>query len=522
MFYAVAAAVIGGTALAGGSGTVIGAFLGTLVLAILADGFNLTGISANPLPIILGGAILVAMIANVQLSRLRGREHADEHRHRRPPPRPCRPARRQPTMTAAGRAHLQAVRRGDRARRRQPAPGQGEVLGLIGDNGAGKSTLLKILCGFQPPDSGRILLNGEEVTLKSVDHARSLGIDAVYQDLALINELTVYHNMFLNRETVRWPLLNNRAMRKLARQHLDDMGVGIPSVDVEVARLSGGQRQAIAVARAVYSDAKILLLDEPLAAMGAKEAALILDLVQDLKRRGDVSVIIIAHNYGQVLEVATGSTCCSTARSPWTSQAGDLGPGAERHRHRRVPPRPGGAPPRSRLTAGPYTGTNSMPASWQNTRQSAAWWPRFITSWCGPPAASQPFRQCAQPGGRAELAVGHLQRRQLRAVQVLPLGHHQPEPLALQVTSVASVAGPGWYWNRNVGGSASRPMPSGRLISRTGRSERAIFQLPSPMWLISTESDGKSIAYISVKCASPISMCPAATRQAVSTSPSAA
>ncbi len=95
--------------------------------------------------------------------------------------------------------------------------GRGEVLGLLGDNGAGKSTLLKILCGFQPPDSGRILLNGEEVTLKSVDHARSLGIDVVYQDLALINELTVYHNMFLKREKVRWPLLNNRAMRKIAR-----------------------------------------------------------------------------------------------------------------------------------------------------------------------------------------------------------------------------------------------------------------------------------------------------------------
>ena len=146
------------------------------------------------------------------------------------------------------------------------------MLGLIGDNGAGKSTLLKILCGFQPPDSGRILLDGQEVTLKSVDHARSLGIDAVYQDLALINQLTVYHNMFLNREKVRWPLLNNRAMRKLAREHLDEMGVSIPSVDVPVARLSGGQRQAIAVARSVYSDAKILLLDEPLAAMGAKEA----------------------------------------------------------------------------------------------------------------------------------------------------------------------------------------------------------------------------------------------------------
>ena len=180
---------------------------------------------------------------------------------------------------------------------------RGEVLALLGDNGAGKSTLIKILCGFQQPDSGRILLDDQQVTFKSVDHARSLGIDVVYQDLALVNQLSVYHNMFLNRERVRGPLLSNRTMRRLARQYLDEMGVDIPSVDADVAALSGGQRQAIAVARSVFSAAKILLLDEPLAAMGAKEAALILDLVQDLKSRGDVSIIIIAHNYGQVLEI---------------------------------------------------------------------------------------------------------------------------------------------------------------------------------------------------------------------------
>jgi simple sugar transport system ATP-binding protein len=102
---------------------------------------------------------------------------------------------------------------------------------------------------------------------------------------------------------VRWPLLRNRSMRRLARRHLAEMGVQVPSVDVEVAKLSGGQRQAIAVARSVYSDARILLLDEPLAAMGAKEGALILDLVRDLKNRGEVSIVIIAHNYAQVLEV---------------------------------------------------------------------------------------------------------------------------------------------------------------------------------------------------------------------------
>jgi simple sugar transport system ATP-binding protein len=181
--------------------------------------------------------------------------------------------------------------------------GRGEVLGLIGDNGAGKSTLLKIICGFQPQTSGRILLNGQEVHFSSVTQARAAGIDIVYQDLALVNQLTVYQNMFLNRELVRWPLLRNRAMRKQAKEQLDSMGIStLKSVDLEVASLSGGQRQAIAVARSVFSQAKVLLLDEPLAAMGVKEGAAILDLVRDLKEQG-ISIIIIAHNYGQVFPV---------------------------------------------------------------------------------------------------------------------------------------------------------------------------------------------------------------------------
>jgi simple sugar transport system ATP-binding protein len=183
--------------------------------------------------------------------------------------------------------------------------GKGEVLGLIGDNGAGKSTLIKIITGFHRPDGGRILIEGEEVQLRSVSQAQSLGIRTVYQDLALVNDLSVYHNMFLNGEITLKPLpfLNNRKMKERARRHLDDMGVNIPSIDTEVAMLSGGQRQAIAVARAVYSEAKILLLDEPLAAMGAKEGAMILDLIQRLKDEGEVSMILIAHNYAHVLEV---------------------------------------------------------------------------------------------------------------------------------------------------------------------------------------------------------------------------
>jgi simple sugar transport system ATP-binding protein len=181
---------------------------------------------------------------------------------------------------------------------------RGEVLGLIGDNGAGKSTLIKIMTGFIQPDAGTIVVNGKEEKLRSVEYARSLGIETVYQDLALVNELSVYHNMFLMREKKLspFPFLNNRAMREQTRAFLDSIGVNVPSVDIEVSKLSGGQRQAIAIARAVSSKAKILLLDEPLAAMGAKEGALILDLIRSLKK-SDVSIIMIGHNYAQVLEV---------------------------------------------------------------------------------------------------------------------------------------------------------------------------------------------------------------------------
>src|SRR6185436_3469323 len=171
----------------------------------------------------------------------------------------------------------------------------------------GKSTLIKILTGFHRPDSGRIFVHGEEVQLKSVTHARSLGIDTVFQDLALVPGMSVYHNMFLNRELTHGigPLrfLNNRAMRKRSREYLDYIGIRVPSMDAEVARMSGGQRQAIAIARSTHSNAKIILLDEPLAAMGAREGALIIELIAELGRRSDVSMIVIAHNYVHVLEM---------------------------------------------------------------------------------------------------------------------------------------------------------------------------------------------------------------------------
>jgi simple sugar transport system ATP-binding protein len=183
---------------------------------------------------------------------------------------------------------------------------QGEVLGLVGDNGAGKSTLVKILCGFHRPDGGELLLDGERVSFGSVEAARTHGIETVYQDLALIPQLPVYQNLFLGHElTSLGPLrfLQKGEMRKLARQYLDNINVHVPSIDAEAVDLSGGQRQAIAVARAVRAANKILLLDEPLAAMGARESRLIIDLVKDLATSGRVSIVVIDHNYAHLFEL---------------------------------------------------------------------------------------------------------------------------------------------------------------------------------------------------------------------------
>ncbi|MGZ4191707.1 MAG: ATP-binding cassette domain-containing protein [Solirubrobacteraceae bacterium] len=180
---------------------------------------------------------------------------------------------------------------------------QGEVLGLLGDNGAGKTTLIKIICGLYRADAGSMWLKGQPYNPRSVDDARAHGVDTVYQDLALIDELPVYANMFLRREAVARPIpfLQKHKMRRDARSALDEIGIHIPRIDSHVGQLSGGQRQAVAVARTVNGDADILLLDEPLAAMGAKEGGMILDLIQRLKSKREVSIIMILHNYVHVL-----------------------------------------------------------------------------------------------------------------------------------------------------------------------------------------------------------------------------
>jgi simple sugar transport system ATP-binding protein len=184
---------------------------------------------------------------------------------------------------------------------------QGEVLALCGDNGAGKSTLIKILSGFHHPDSGTIIYQSKEVHFRSPREARAHGIETVYQDLALINHLSVYHNMFVGREYHKrifgLKLLDNQKMRDLARTYLDSLGIEIPSVSSTVDLLSGGQRQSVAVARSIYSSPTVLVLDEPLAALGVREGAHVLGLIQNLRRLRKVSIILIVHNYNQVFEI---------------------------------------------------------------------------------------------------------------------------------------------------------------------------------------------------------------------------
>jgi simple sugar transport system ATP-binding protein len=208
---------------------------------------------------------------------------------------------------------------------------KGEVLGLVGDNGAGKSTLVKILTGYQAPDSGQLYIEGAPVRLKSVRDAREHGIETIFQDLALVNELSVYHNLFLNREATtggRLKVLSNRKMRDDARRYLDDIKVNVPSVDVPVEKLSGGQRQAIAVARATRQpDVKILLLDEPLSAMGAKESYLIIELIRDRSAQQGVSMIIIDHNYTHVFELCDRINVIQQGRITLDKAIGDTSVG---------------------------------------------------------------------------------------------------------------------------------------------------------------------------------------------------
>lgn len=179
----------------------------------------------------------------------------------------------------------------------------GEVVGLMGDNGAGKSTLMKVLCGAVRPDSGTLAMNGTPFTMRTPHDATSHGIAVVYQDLALVDQRDVATNVFLGREPRRGLIVDRRRMRIEARTVLNELSIRIPSVRLLVGGLSGGERQCIAIARAVHQGGKVVLLDEPTAALGPEQQANVLRLITSLRDRG-TAVIVVSHNVDHVLSVA--------------------------------------------------------------------------------------------------------------------------------------------------------------------------------------------------------------------------
>ncbi|MCD6321282.1 sugar ABC transporter ATP-binding protein [Candidatus Bipolaricaulota bacterium] len=195
--------------------------------------------------------------------------------------------------------------------------GYQEVMGLVGDNGAGKSTLIKILTGVFPPDTGEIYFEGRKVDIRSPREARDLGIETVYQDLALIPLMSISRNFFLGREPVKrlgpLRLLDKRRMDETVKEALAEIGIRVRSPDEEVAVLSGGERQSVAIGRAMHFGAKLLILDEPTAALSIKESQKVLDFVLEAKERG-LSIIFITHNIYHVYSVADRFTILEHGR----------------------------------------------------------------------------------------------------------------------------------------------------------------------------------------------------------------
>lgn len=184
----------------------------------------------------------------------------------------------------------------------------GEVLALVGDNGAGKSTMVQMISGVFRADGGSIELDGKASVFNSPEDARAAGIETIYQDLALCDNLTAADNIFLGRELRRrrfgiLPGLNQPEMREKARTVLDELHIRIPDLEAPVRQLSGGQRQAVAISRAVYWQARIMIMDEPTAALGVPEQRKVMDLIRLLKSRG-VPVILISHNMQDVFEIS--------------------------------------------------------------------------------------------------------------------------------------------------------------------------------------------------------------------------
>jgi D-xylose transport system ATP-binding protein len=202
----------------------------------------------------------------------------------------------------------------------------GEVHALVGDNAAGKSTLIKTLSGAVVKDAGTIRFDGREVHVDSPRAAKAFGIETVYQDLALADNLDVAANVFLGREIVGQgasrPFLNIRRMEEEARRLLSRLKINIPSIRQKVRSMSGGQRQSIAIARSVYFDAKVVILDEPTAALGVEETRKVHELVREMRSHG-LAVLMISHNLNHVFEISDRVTVMKTGRVVGTRRAAE-------------------------------------------------------------------------------------------------------------------------------------------------------------------------------------------------------
>jgi ABC-type sugar transport system ATPase subunit len=181
---------------------------------------------------------------------------------------------------------------------------QGDVLGICGDNGAGKSTLIRIISGAQEPSAGEMTVRGTAVRFRSPHDAYAAGIATIYQDLALSPRLAIWKNVFLGAELMRFGLLDKARMRRDAASYLERLEVRIADMDTAVENLSGGQRQAVAISRALRWNAQLIVMDEPTAALGVKETAQVLDLIRRLKHGGK-TIILVSHNMTDVMAVAT-------------------------------------------------------------------------------------------------------------------------------------------------------------------------------------------------------------------------
>jgi ABC-type sugar transport system ATPase subunit len=201
----------------------------------------------------------------------------------------------------------------------------GEVLAVVGDNGAGKSTLIKCLSGAYVPDSGQILVDGQPAHIRSPRDAQALGIATVYQDLALVDQRDVATNLCMGREPVgRFGLVDRKALVRQADATLARLNARIPSVNTPVAVLSGGQRQAVAIGRALAQGGRVIIMDEPTAALGVRESGQVLELIQGLRQQG-ISLVVISHNLQHVFSIADrihvmrGGRCVGVRRRAETS-----------------------------------------------------------------------------------------------------------------------------------------------------------------------------------------------------------